>query len=132
MSKFKNVVVWLAGFGFVTALGALSAGSLAAQSPSAVPAAPHQHQTTPPAPASTTLLLSPWPPPPRRPGPCAAPCSAVPQVDGFSVEAGRFVGVSWRVGASWAARPIIRPSRIPEDYQIDMTDMPPIRTRAEA
>ena len=54
MSKFKNVVVWLAGFGFVTALGALSAGSLAAQSPSAAPAAPHQHQATPPPPASTT------------------------------------------------------------------------------
>jgi hypothetical protein len=54
MSTFKNVVVWLAGFGFVTALGALSAGSLAAQSPSAVPAAPHQHQAAPSAPASTT------------------------------------------------------------------------------
>ena len=40
MSKFKKVV-WLAGFGLVAALGAFSAGSVAAQSPSAAPAAPH-------------------------------------------------------------------------------------------
>ena len=53
MSKFKNVI-WLAGFGLVASLGVFSAGSVAAQSPSAVPAAPHQHQAAPPPSASTT------------------------------------------------------------------------------